>query len=76
MRKLTESILNEIIESVTIAVVGELIVSSGEFLKALRRDSGEIPRELGVLRQDHRSTRYEAVDQRLLPHFSSYFSPR
>jgi len=40
----------------------------GKLLEALRGDGGEVPAELGVLRQNHRATRDEAVDQRLLPH--------
>lgn len=47
----------------SIAVVGELVVGCGEFLEALRGDSGEIAGELGVLRQDHGAARDEAVDQ-------------
>lgn len=51
-----------------IAVVCELVVASRKLLEALRGDGGEVPAELGVLRQNHRATRDEAVDQRLLPH--------
>ena len=66
--ELTESILDEVVEGVAVAVVGELVVGGGEFLEALRGDSGEVAGELGVLRQDHGAARHEAVDQRLLPH--------
>lgn len=51
-----------------IAVVCELVVASRKLLEALRGDGGEVSAELGVLRQNHRATRDEAVDQRLLPH--------
>lgn len=60
---LTKSILDKVIEGVTVAVVGELVVGGRQFLEALRSDSGEIPSELGVLGEDHRPTRDEAVDQ-------------
>lgn len=49
-RGLTESFLYEVVEGVTIAVVGELVVRWRELLKTLGGDAGEIPRELGVLR--------------------------
>lgn len=49
-RGLTESFLYEVVEGVTIAVVGELVVRWRELLKTLRRYAGEIPRELCVLR--------------------------
>lgn len=70
---LTESILNQIVEGMTIAVVGELVVGSREFLEALSSDSGEISGELGELSQDHSPTRHEAVDQRLLSHLICLF---
>ena len=68
MRKFTESIINEVVEGVAIAVVGKFVVCSGEFLKALQGYAGEVATEVGVLCKNHRATRYEAVDQRLLPH--------
>lgn len=68
---LTKSILNEVIEGVAIAVVRELVVGGGEFLEALRGDSGEVSGELSVLGEDHGPTRHEAVDQRLLAHSDS-----
>lgn len=71
---LTKSILNEVIEGVAVAVVGELVVGGGEFLEALRGDSVEVPGELGVLGQDDSPTRHEAVNQRLLAHFYSSVS--
>lgn len=66
--RLTESILDEVVEGVPVAVVGKPVVARGELLEALRRDRGEVALELRVLGQDHRPTRHEAVDQRLLPH--------
>lgn len=56
-----------------VAVVGEAVVGGRKLLEALRRDAREIPRELRVLGEDHRSSRDEAVDQRLLAHFPSSF---
>lgn len=53
-----------------IAVIGKLVVGSRELLETLSRDAGEITGELGILGEDHRTTRHEAVDQRLLPHLS------
>ena len=53
-----------------IAVIGKLVVGSGELLETLSGDAGEITGEFGVLGEDHRATCHEAVDQRLLPHFS------
>lgn len=67
--KHTESVLDEIIEGVAIAVVGELVVRSRKLLEALRGDGSEIPGELRILSKDHRSSSHKAVDQRLLPHF-------
>lgn len=52
----------------TIAVVGELVIGSGEFLETLRCDAREITGELGVLGEDHRASSHEAIDQRLLAH--------
>lgn len=66
--RLTESILDEVVEGVPVAVVGKPVVARGELLEALRRDRVEVALELRVLGQDHRPTRHEAVDQRLLPH--------
>lgn len=68
--ELTESIFDEVIEGVAIAIVGELVVGSRELLEALGGDAGEIPGELRELGQDHRPSSHEAVDQRLLPHLS------
>lgn len=67
--KRTESVLDEIIKGVAIAIVGELVVRSGKLLEALRGDASEITGELRILGEDHRSSSHEAVDQRLLPHF-------
>ena len=51
-----------------ITVISELVVGGRELLKALEGYGGKVAAEVGVLRQDHRPTRHEAVDQRLLPH--------
>ena len=67
-RALTVTVLDEVIEGVAVAVVGELVVASGELLQALSSDAVEVTRELRELRQNHRSPRDEAVDQRLLSH--------
>ena len=67
--KRTESILDEIIEGVAIAIVGELIVRSRELLEALRGDASEISAETCILGDDHRSSSHKTVDQRLLHHF-------
>lgn len=66
--ELTESVLDEVVEGVAVAVVGELVVARGELLEALRRDGGEVAGELRVLGQDDRAAGHERVDQRLLPH--------
>lgn len=47
----------------TVAVVGELAVSGAEPLEALQRHGGEVHCELSVLRQHHRASPHEAVDQ-------------
>ena len=65
---LTESVLDEVVEGVAVAVVGELVVAGGELLQALGGDGGEVAGELGVLGQHHGAPRHERVDQRLLPH--------
>ncbi|RWW62936.1 hypothetical protein BHE74_00029908 [Ensete ventricosum] len=62
------SVLDEVVEGVPVTIVGELVVASEELLQALSGDAVEVARELGVLCQDHRPPRDEAVDQRLLPH--------
>lgn len=67
-KEITESIVDKVIEGVSIAVVGELVIGGRKLLEALRRYAGEVACELRVLGQDHRPTRHEAVDQRLLPH--------
>jgi len=66
--RLTVSVLDEVVEGVAIAIVGELVVGGGKLLEALGRDAREIAGELGVLGEDHRPSGHEAVDQRLLPH--------
>lgn len=68
MRKFTESIINEVVESVAVAVVGEFVVGRREFLKALGGNGSEVACELGVLSEDNGVPRHEAVDQRLLSH--------
>jgi hypothetical protein len=65
---LTESVLDEVVEGVAIAVVGELVVAGRELLQTLSRDGGEVAGELGVLGQHNRAPRHERVDQLLLPH--------
>ena len=64
----TESIIDEVVEGVAVTVVGELVVGGRELLKALEGYAGEVAAKVSVLRKDHRPTRHEAVDQRLLPH--------
>lgn len=64
----TESILDEVIEGVAVAVVGELVVSGREFLEALKSYGVEIPTEFGVLRENHSPSGNEGVDQGLLAH--------
>lgn len=66
--KLTEAILNKVIKSMAIAVIGKLVIGSRKFLEALRGDAGEISGELCVLGKNHRTTSHKAVDQRLLAH--------
>lgn len=51
-----------------IAIVCEFVIARWKLLEALRSDGGEVPRELGVFRQDHRASCHETIDQRLLPH--------
>ena len=64
----TESIIDEVVEGVAVAVVGEPVVGGREFLEALCRHAGEVSGELGVLGEDHGAASHEAVDQRFLPH--------
>lgn len=66
--KLTEPILNEVIKSMAITVIGKLVIVSRKFLEALRGDAGEIASELGVLGKNNRTTSHKAIDQRLLAH--------
>nr|GMD70108.1 hypothetical protein GW17_00027190 [Ipomoea batatas] len=65
-QKLTETVIGEVIEGVTIAIVGEPIVGRGKFLEALGGNGGEIAGQLRVLREDHRSPGHKAVDQQLV----------
>lgn len=67
-RIVTESVINEVVEGVAIAVVSELVVGSGKLLEALKRYGVEIAAEFRVLCQNHSASCYERVDQRLLPH--------
>lgn len=66
--ELTEAVLDEVVERVAVAVVGELVVAGGELGEALGGDGGEVAGELRVLGQDDRAAGHERVDQRLLPH--------
>ena len=66
--KVTESIIDEIVEGMSIAIVSELVIGGGKLLEALRGYSGEIPGELRVLCENHSTARNKAVDQGLLPH--------
>jgi len=66
---LTESIFDEVIERVTIAVVGKLVVRRRKLLKALSSDWCEIAFEICELNEDNGTTSDETVDQRLLRHF-------
>lgn len=66
--RVTESIIHEVVEGVTIAVVGELVVRGGEFLEALCRHAGEVSGEPSVFSEDNGAASNEAVDQRLLSH--------
>lgn len=67
---LTVAIVNEVIEGVTIAVVGELVVGSRKLLEALKGDGIEVATEFSVIGKNHSSSRNKGVDQRLLvlPH--------
>jgi hypothetical protein len=64
----TEAVVDEVIEGVAVAVVGEPVVGGREFLEALRGYAREISGKLRELGQDHRPSRHKAVDQRLLAH--------
>lgn len=68
IEKVTESIIDEIVEGVAIAIVSELVVGGGKLLEALGGYTGEIAGEFCVLSENHSPTRNEAVDQGLLPH--------
>lgn len=66
---LTEAFFDEIVESMAIAVIGELVIRSRKFLEALWSYTCEITGEFSVFGENHSSSRNETVDQRLLPHF-------
>jgi len=66
-REITESIIGEVVEGVSIGVIGEFGVGSRESEKAVQSYLREVSIEVGVLRQNHRAPRHEAVYQRLLP---------
>lgn len=67
-RELTEAILNEVIESVTITIVGESVIGRRKLLETLGGDGGEVSGEFRVLGENHRASRDKAVYQRLLSH--------
>lgn len=67
-RGYTEAVINEVVEGVPIAVVGELVARRWQLLKALRGYADEVTGEFSELRQNHGTASYERVDQRLLPH--------
>jgi len=66
-REITESIIGEVVEGVSIGGIGEFGVGSREPEKAVQSYLREVSIEVGVLRQNHRASRHEAVYQRLLP---------
>lgn len=66
--KITESIIDEIVECVAVAIVGEFVAGRGQFLEALRCYGAEVAGEAGVVGEDHSAARHEAVNQRLLTH--------
>lgn len=65
---LTVSILDEIVERMIVAAIGELVIARRKLLETLRGNTSKIPGEFRVLHQNHRPPRHEAVDQRLLAH--------
>ncbi|GLT28193.1 hypothetical protein SLA2020_031430 [Shorea laevis] len=70
-RAYTEAVINEVVEGVSIAVVGELVARRRQLLEALRGYAGEVTGEFSELRQNHGAASNERVDQRLLPHQQS-----
>lgn len=66
--KLTESIVGEEIEGVTITIIWEFVIRCRQFLQALRGYAIKISCEFAVLGQNYRSPRDEAINQRLLSH--------
>jgi len=66
-REITESIIVEVVEGMSIGVIGEFGIGSREPAKTVQSDLREVSIEVGVLRQNHRAPRHEAVYQRLLP---------
>ena len=67
--RLTEAIFDEVIEGVTVAIVGKLVVGRRKLLEALCSDGSKVPFKLSILGENHRPTSDEAVDQILLSHF-------
>ena len=65
---LTVTVVNEIIEGVAIAIVGEFVIGSRQFLEALKSNRIEIATVLGVFSENDGSTSNKSVDQRLLRH--------
>jgi len=69
---LTEFVVDEVVEGVAVAVVGELVVGGRELLEALERDCVKVAAEFGVLGENHCAARHERIDQRslvlVLPH--------
>lgn len=65
---ITESIINDEVEGVTVAIVSEPVVRSREFLKTLQSYGGEVSCEVTVFCYDQRATSNETVNQRLLSH--------
>lgn len=66
-RDITESIIVEVVEGMTVGVIGEFGIGSREPAKAVESYLREVSIEVGVLRQNHRAPSHEAVYQGLLP---------
>ncbi|KAF2292612.1 hypothetical protein GH714_026016 [Hevea brasiliensis] len=71
----TEAVIDEVVEGVAITIVCELVVGGRKFLEALSCYACKVAGELRKLCQNHRPSRHEAVDQRLLPHLLRQQNP-
>ena len=72
LRNLTESLLNEVVECMSVTCIGELVVIGWKLLQTLHSNSAEVTRKCCVLSEHHGAPGNKAVYQRLRPHLWTF----